>query len=344
MDKKKQMNFNVNNFLLATTNILDVRDIEMNNVSENHSLRVAYISLKLGEKLAFEPKKMFDLCAYSLFHNYIDESSMRLLKIDDTNNSLSKVVNFVHSIEEKFDFSKKGIKNRIIIKEYISTLKNEKDLKEILLILCDKIDFWLDCQSSQMIQHYIYSALYDFTEVMDFSEVLEITTMFGSLEYEIDNLLKLSKKMADFYSFEEKDKWTFLIATSMANFGKLSVPKEILNKSEKLSEEEYEILKSNLYHNKNALRSIYGFDDIAKWSSRHQEQLDGKGYPFGLYANDLSLKDRLMAVINNYNSMLSSRPYRNKFSHTESIDILNIKEKNYHLDRAIIEDLEKIIE
>ena len=57
MDKKKQMNFNLNNFLLAVTDILDVRDIEANNVSKSHSLRIAYVSLKLGKELKLEPEQ-----------------------------------------------------------------------------------------------------------------------------------------------------------------------------------------------------------------------------------------------------------------------------------------------
>ena len=60
MNKKTHMKFNINNFLLATTKILDVRDMETNNVSINHSLRVAFLSLKIAEKLQKEPKLMFD--------------------------------------------------------------------------------------------------------------------------------------------------------------------------------------------------------------------------------------------------------------------------------------------
>jgi len=61
MNKKTEMNFNINNFLLATTNILDMKDREINRVSEFHSLRVAYVSLKIGEMLKLEPKMMFNL-------------------------------------------------------------------------------------------------------------------------------------------------------------------------------------------------------------------------------------------------------------------------------------------
>ena len=344
MDKKKQMNFNLNNFLLAVTDILDVRDIEANNVSKSHSLRIAYVSLKLGKELKLEPKEMFDLCAYSLFHNYINDSNSKLFGINNTCNKLSNIVNFVHQIEEQFDFSINEIENRYKIIESVKENSNTeyKEYKESFLKISSSIDFWMDCQSPNMILQYIYSTLYDFTEVLTFEEVLNRTKVFGSLYEDVNSLLVKCKKMIHFYNFEEKDQWTFLIAASMLNFGKLSVPKRIIEKKDKLTVYEYEMLKSNIYHNKNALRSIYGFDDIATWATRHQEQLDGNGYPSQIKANDLSLKDRLMSVLNIYNSLISNKVYRKEFTHKEAVDILKVMEKNYYLDTSIVKDIEDI--
>jgi len=129
MDKKKQMKFNLNNFLLAVTDILDVRDIEVNEVSKSHSLRVAYVSLKLGEQLKLKPKEMFDLCAYSLFHNYINDSNSKLLGIDNSSNKLSNIVDFTHQLDNEFDFSKDGIENRYKIIDVVKE-NNKEQIKE----------------------------------------------------------------------------------------------------------------------------------------------------------------------------------------------------------------------
>jgi len=341
MDKKKQMNFNLNNFLLAVTDILDVRDMEVNNVSKSHSLRVAYISLKLGEQLKLKPKEMFDLCAYSLFHNYINDSNSKLLGIDNSSNKLSNIVDFTHQLDNEFDFSKDGIEKRYKIIDVVKE-NNKEQIKESFLNISLSIDFWMDCQSPNIIIQYIYSTLYDFTEILTFEQVLKRTTMFGSLYEDVTSMSEKCTKMIQFYNFEDKDQWTFLIAASMINFGKLSVPDKIIKKTSSLTTEEYELLKSNIYHNKNALRSIYGFDDIAKWATRHQEQLDGNGYPSLLNASDLSLKDRLMSILNIYNSLLSKKVYRIAFTHQETVDILSLKAKNYHLDSAIVNDIAEI--
>ncbi len=341
MDKKKQMNFNLNNFLLAVTDILDVRDIEANNVSKSHSLRITYVSLKLGEQLKLEPKEMFDLCAYSLFHNYINDSNSKLLGIENSLNRLSEIVNFTHHLDEEFDLSKNEIENRLKIISEVRDNSNQ-ELQDSFLRISTIIDFWMDCQSPNIILQYIYSTLYDFTEVLTFEEVLKRTTMFGSLYEDVDSLLKKCKKMTHLYNFEEKDQWTFLIAASMVNFGKLAIPHKIIEKDDSLTNDEYEFLKSNIYHNKNALRSIYGFDDISKWATRHQEQLDGNGYPSQIKASDLSLKDRLMSVLNIYNSLLSKKCYRLAFTHKEAVSILSLMAKNYHLDATVVNDLEEV--
>jgi len=343
MNKKKEMNFNINNFLLATTNILDKRDIETNNVSEFHSLRVAYISLKIGEKLALEPKKMFDLCAYSLFHNYINKENAKLLGIDYMSDILSSVINFVHTLDEEFDFSSEKISNRKSIITYLNSSAKIEKYADLLLDISSTIDFWMDCQSSNMMQQYIYSSLYDFTEVLTFEEVLKRTKMFGSLYQPVDTFLERCLKMITFYNFDEKDKWTFLIAASMIDFGKLSIPKSILEKKSKLTSDEYEIVKSNVYFNKNALRSIYGFEDISKWATKHQEQLDGDGYPSRFNASDLSLKDRLMSILHKYNALLSKKEYRAAYSEKESVNILELMNKNYQLDKAIVDDLINVL-
>lgn len=340
MDKKKQMNFNLNNFLLATTYILDVRKIEHHTIAENHSLRVAYVSLKIAEKLGTAPKEMFDLCAYSLFYDYMSQEREKLFNFEPSIEKNSAIAKLSSALDFEFDLSKKEIENR---KKIINVLEQSTDTasslyKEIFLQLSSSIDFWLDLQSKEKMLHFIYSTLYDFTQALDFEEIFKITYTFGSLEQNIDSLLENAEKMLDFYGFDQKDRWTFLIATTMVNFGKLSIPSEILFKKGKLTENEYELLQSNIYHNKTALLSIYGFQDIASLSTRHQEKLDGTGYPSKIEAKDLSLKERLMAVLNVYDALRTKKIYRDAFSHEDALENMFVMAKNYYLDETIVKD------
>ncbi|MEA3498325.1 MAG: HD domain-containing phosphohydrolase [Campylobacterota bacterium] len=332
MDKKKQINFNLNNFLLATSDILDCRDIEENSTTKYHSKRVAFIALKIGEQLNLDPKMMFTLSAYSLFHNYINIDNCVKLNIIDDMGILTKIVDYSHHVDQTYSIDKK----------FVST--NPKHtyiqlIEENFLSLSQPISFWLDLQDKNAILHYIYSTLHDFTTQPTFEQVLETTTLFGNLFEDVTPLLEKCSIMADFYNFEHKDKITFLISASMLNFGKLTIPKNILNKTTLLSDDEYDVVKSSVYHNKKALSGIYGFDDISKWASKHQEQLKGEGYPYGIGENELSLKDRLMACINIYNALTQDKLYRKKYTHIEAIDIMNIMGSNNEIDISIINDI-----
>ena len=336
MDKKKQINFNLNNFLLATSDILDYRDIEENNTTKYHSKRVAFVALKLGEQLNLEPKIMFSLCAYSLFHNYINQDNCVLLNIFDDMGILTKIVNFAHHIDETYNTDKK-FTSMNIRDTYI------KYLEEIFLDISKPISFWLDLQCEHSILNYIYSSLDDFTTQPTFGEVLRITSMFGNLYEDTAPLLEKCEIMADFYKFEHKDKMTFLIAASMLNFGKLSISKSIIEKTSSLQNDEFEDLKSNVYNNKKALSMIYGFDDISKWATRHHEMLNFNGYPYSIGANHLSLKDRLMQCLNIYNALTTNKVYRKKYSHLEAIEIMNTMALNNEIDQTIVNSLNSIL-
>lgn len=69
MDKKTQMNFNLNNFALALSPLLDGVETQRLTTSPHHSKRIAFVSLKLGIMLKLDAPSLADLCAYSLSHH-----------------------------------------------------------------------------------------------------------------------------------------------------------------------------------------------------------------------------------------------------------------------------------
>ncbi len=384
MDKKKQMQFNLNNFLLSTSFALDLVEKNRCGTVENHSKRVAFLSLRIGEKFGLTPQEMADLCAYSLVHNislnhinenlkehyelaqeyikdfpflctyqnilkyqqeYYDGSGVFGLSKEEIP-FLSQIISFSHLLDKKFNLSEKDIENRKNIIVFIEKNKNilfKKEIVEAFLDIASSIDFWLDIQNENDILYYIYGTLYDFTLTPTFEEVLKITSPFAKLVNNDTNFLRICEKMIDFYEFEHKDKQTFLIAASLHNIGKLAIPFEIINKSGVLTENEYEVVKSYPYYTKKILSNLMGFNDISNWACRVQETIDGSGYPFKLSGKDLSLKDRLMAILNVYHSLINKKSYRKAFSHKKAVNILRKNANEGKLDKAIVEDINKIL-
>ena len=382
MDKKKQLVFNLNNFLLSTSHVLDFLESQYSNTSDKHSKNVAFLSLKIGQKLNLSPEEMSDLCAYSLCHdialNEVRKKDMAYYELSEEkikdfpfllakNNILkyqrerydglgpfglkkkeipllSLILFFTQTLDEEFDLAKKDIENRKDIISFAKENSNilfDENIVNAFLEVSSKIDFWIDIQNENDIIYFIFNNLHDFTRVLDFEDVLKITTVLNDILDNKSTLVKNAKKMCEFYEFEHKDKFTFMITASLCNIGKLLIPLNILEKSDKLTINEYEDIKAYPYHSKKTLTNIMGFNDIALSTCKIQELLDGSGYPYNLEAKDLSLKDRLLATLNIYTSLCSEKNYRNAYSHNQAINILKKLANDKRLDISIIEDIDK---
>jgi len=342
MDKKKQMAFNLNNFLLAISNILDFKEFDLKKVQLNHFKRVSYIALNLGIKFNLEPKIMADLCSltlvYTLEKNDLEKLPFLNGKEFLENSLIKEIVEFCSSLDKEFLLTSNEIENRKKVLKYVKSNKNNysKELVNNFLEVSSQIFFWLDLQYENEILMYIYSSLHDFTTILDFEEILNLTTIFHKLENKNSQLLQRANIITDEFNFEHKDKQIFLIATSLQNIGKMMIPSSILNKKEKLSSSEFEIIKSYPYHTKRVLSSIMGFTDILSLAIKVQERLDGSGYIYEFEAKSLSLKDRLLISLVIYNALREDRSYRSAFSHEEAIKIMENEAKIGKIDESLI--------
>ena len=340
MDKKKQLPFNLNNFLLALSSAFDFRKKDLENTTLGHYKRVAFIALHLGIKHELEPKQLADLCSFSLCYD-LGKNNLEKLPFLNGNETLNnplflEIISFASDLDKRFSLGIDDIENRINAKKFIE--ENNPKLKEI----SNQVGFYLDLLSENEILMFIYASLHDFTTILDFEEVLKITTIFHKIVNPNSNFLDFCEKITNEYDFEHKDKQTFLIAASMQNIGKLTIPSKILDKKEPLTSNEYEIIKAYPHYSKRVLLNIMGFNDIAVWASKVQEKIDGSGYPLGLKAKDLSLKDRLMNTLNIYHALREEKIYRIAFSHNEAIKIMKKEAKEGKLDMSLVEDFDRI--
>ena len=100
------------------------------------------------------------------------------------------------------------------------------------------------------------------------------------------------------------------LASAVHDIGKIAVPAEILSKPGRLSENEFEIIKTHPQVGYDILKSIEFDWPIAFTVLAHHERLDGSGYPLGLGGDDLPTESRVLAVADVVEAMASHRPYR----------------------------------
>lgn len=103
------------------------------------------------------------------------------------------------------------------------------------------------------------------------------------------------------------------------DIGEIAIDAAILTKTEKLTEAEWAEIKRHPEIGYHILRSVNEMAEIAKFVLEHHERWDGRGYPKGLKADEISLQGRIIAIADAYCTMTTDRPYCQAFSDDEAI-------------------------
>jgi len=103
----------------------------------------------------------------------------------------------------------------------------------------------------------------------------------------------------------------------------VGIPDAILRKPARLDPEEYELMKKHPEYGWAVLRMLPGFERAALDILHHHESFDGKGYPAGLKDTEIPVVSRIVCVIDAFDAMVSSRPYRKGLPYQEAVRRLN---------------------
>src|SRR6202042_2004951 len=100
------------------------------------------------------------------------------------------------------------------------------------------------------------------------------------------------------------------VAALLHDIGKIGVSDAILNKPAKLTVEEYEVMKKHPEFGWAVLRQVPGMERASLMILHHHENFDGTGYPGGLKGEEIPMGSRIVSVIDAFDAMVSTRPYR----------------------------------
>ena len=152
-----------------------------------------------------------------------------------------------------------------------------------------------------------------------------------------------AEQMANYYGFDREKTTRFYLAGALHDIGKLLVSNDILEKPGKLTDDEFSTMKDHASATRYVLRLVKGIPDVVKWASNHHEKLNGKGYPRGLTAEELSFEERLMACIDIYQALTEQRPYKDGMPHEKAIAIMQAMADQGEIDAAIVKDMDTVM-
>ncbi|MBQ8626610.1 MAG: response regulator, partial [Agathobacter sp.] len=124
---------------------------------------------------------------------------------------------------------------------------------------------------------------------------------------------------------------TIELAAPLCDLGNVAIPLDILQKKDKLTPEEVEIVKTHTTIGAQILADVRGdgdYNDFVDMSYNialyHHEKWDGTGYPEGIAGNDIPLPAQVVALVSTYCALTENRSFRKAFSKEEALELMEL--------------------
>jgi len=124
----------------------------------------------------------------------------------------------------------------------------------------------------------------------------------------------LSVELGRFIGLDFKELELLEHAAILHDIGKIGIDNFILQKNGRLTSKEYSIIKTHPLIGDQILQPIGTLDGVRNTIIQHHERYDGNGYPFGIRGDEISLKSKILSVVDTFDAMMTDRPYRKALS------------------------------
>ncbi len=165
---------------------------------------------------------------------------------------------------------------------------------------------------------------------VNFSEIdkdikVEIATL-GSLDIftnaHILGVVKYTTMICETLSLDAETSKSLILAAYLHDIGKIMIPPQVLQKPDRLTEDEYEIMKMHTTYGYDIVMRYENFRYLAPAVRGHHEKLDGSGYPDGLKGKDIPEEAKLIEIADIYDALTAKRQYKEGMSPSKAVGIM----------------------
>jgi putative nucleotidyltransferase with HDIG domain len=142
-------------------------------------------------------------------------------------------------------------------------------------------------------------------ETNPFKIYISLLTEDDSLAHHAIRVAMLSKRLGSWLGLEDDPCEELLLAGALHDIGKTQLPPELVQKRERLTDEEMNLYQSHPTIGYDLLQKSRLPERIAQVAKNHHEYLNGSGYPYGLQGEEIDLYSRIVAVANEFVNMTS---------------------------------------
>lgn len=151
----------------------------------------------------------------------------------------------------------------------------------------------------------------------------------------------LAEKLSDVRGYSKEQIDEFYHIALLHDIGKINIPDRILNKTERLNDEEFLVMKTHAAKGEALLRDVDIVPNLAVGAGFHHERLDGKGYPRGVSGKDIPEVAKVIAVADTFDAMYSTRPYRKQMLLSDVLTELK-RVSGTQLDSEVVDALSEL--
>ncbi|MDZ7671227.1 MAG: HD domain-containing protein [Halanaerobiales bacterium] len=158
-------------------------------------------------------------------------------------------------------------------------------------------------------------------------------------------LQKLSRITGSELGLNDKKLFNLGFASFLHDIGKAKVPATILQKPNKLSDKEWEIMKKHTIWGKEIILEQFNskkYVQIVEIINQHHEKFDGSGYPNRLKGNEIRIEAQILSVVDAYDAMTNDRPYQKAMSKEKAIEEIKF-EKGKQFSPKVVDAFIKAI-
>lgn len=246
-------------------------------------------------------------------YNWINEIPVIIISAENASSQVERAYEL-----GVIDFITRPFSTLIVHRRVVNTILLYAKQKKLISMVADQIR---EKEQSSNLMIEILSHTVEFRNGESGMHIVRVRAI-------TEMLLKYIIKKTDRYQISLQDISIISMASALHDIGKISIPDEVLNKPGKLTDEEFEIMKTHsekgaemlknlaLHQNEPLVKIAH---DICRW---HHERYDGRGYPDGLVGDAIPISAQVVALADVYDALTSKRVYKPPFSHEEAVNMI----------------------
>lgn len=255
----------------------------------------------------------YEVLDYMNKNHWIDDIPVIVISGEDSESYVRKAYEMGVS-----DYISRPFDVKVVYQRVINTIKLYAKQRRLIRMVTDQI---YRRENNNKILISILSHIVEFRNGESGSHVIHINKL-------TDMLLKELVGITDRYDITGDDIELIATASALHDIGKIGIDDAILNKPGRLTDEEFEVMKTHAVIGARMLDDLDAYKgeklletawQICRW---HHERYDGNGYPDGLKGDDIPISAQVVSVADVYDALTSDRVYKRAFSHEKAMQMI----------------------